>query len=131
MVTANSLRQFEAGRRTLSLRSGVLVKGGVVAADGSNFLELDSQTLVDGVFQDVQTQPNVSYTLTFEAQQRPQASGAASVNDTVEVYWRGELVAKVQPGADWSTFTVTVTGSGGVDRLEFREPQGENTTVVH
>ncbi len=104
-------------------------KGGVVAADGSNFLELDSQTLVDGVFQDVQTQPNVSYTLTFEAQQRPQASGAASVNDTVEVYWRGELVAKVQPGADWSTFTVTVTGSGGVDRLEFREPQGENTTV--
>ncbi|MEY4983731.1 MAG: hypothetical protein RIR62_1997, partial [Pseudomonadota bacterium] len=97
--------------------SGAGGEGG--AAEGSNFIELDNDLAVDVIRQDVQTQAGESYTLTFSAQQRGTGS------DSVEVWWRGTLLGTITPTVDWSSYSFTVTGSGGTDRLEFREPASQ------
>jgi hypothetical protein len=95
---------------------------GIAAADGAGFIELDNGGLIDTLYQDIDTDDGQHYALTFAARQR----GAQA--ESVEVYWGGELIATVTPvgGTDWTTFTLGVTGSGGPDRLEFRELAGEN-----
>ncbi|MCT4608718.1 MAG: DUF642 domain-containing protein [Pelagimonas sp.] len=100
---------------------------GVEAKDGDSFIELDStnSSTLDSVYQDVQTEDGQTYQLDFSAAQR----GADS--ESVEVYWNGDLVATVSPdGANtWNDFTFEVTGTGGEDRLEFRELAGENDSL--
>jgi hypothetical protein len=48
-------------------------------------------------------------------------AGAGSSTQGVEVVWNGEVVATTSPAAGWGTFTTTVTGTGGRDRLTIRE----------
>ncbi len=94
------------------------------ASDGEQFLELDASGGVDQVYQDVQTEANRSYTLNLDVAQR--AAAAASSN-TVEVYWNGVLVSSIDPAStNFETYEFEVTGTGGLDRLEFREPAGDN-----
>ena len=92
------------------------------ATDGSNFIELDNDNAVDSIRQDVQTVAGESYTLSFSAQQR------GSMSESIEVWWRGTLVGTITPTSNWSTYSFTVTGSGGLDRLEFREPAGQSNS---
>ena len=92
------------------------------ATDGGNFIELDNGAAVDSIRQDVQTVSGESYTLSFSAQQR------GTMTDTIEVYWRGALIGTITPTANWATYSFTVTGSGGLDRLEFREPAGQSSS---
>ncbi|OYU18874.1 MAG: hypothetical protein CFE34_08385, partial [Rhodobacteraceae bacterium PARR1] len=99
-------------------------QNGITAAEGSNFVELDVEGGVDTLFQDVLTTAGQSYSLTFSAAQR-----SGSVNDSVEVWWNGVRVSTVTPGTAWGTFTVTVTGTGGSARLEFRELSSQNSTL--
>ena len=55
----------------------------------------------------------------------PQAT--PSRTDTIEVYWNGAKIGTVDPqSTTWQTSTFQVIGTGGNDRLEFREVGGKN-----
>ncbi len=96
---------------------------GVQAKHGVDFVELDGQSATDGFYQDVRTSAGQSYTLSFDLAARPDT---ALSTQGVEVLWNGQVVSTVQPIAAgmhgvWTTPTVTVTGTGNLDRLTFRE----------
>ncbi len=91
---------------------------GVTATDGSDFAELDYLGARDGFYQDVDAVAGQTYTLSFDMRGRP---GAPTSTQGVEVVWNGQVVATATPGTDWSTFTTTVTGTSGLDRLTIRE----------
>ena len=93
---------------------------GVQATDGLNFGELDYLDGTDGFYQDVKTESGQKYELSFDARSR--FPGATS---TIEVLWNDEVVAEVPPGSDWSNYKFNVDGTGGDDRLTFREAEGE------
>lgn len=94
---------------------------GVTPTDGVNNLELDVRSARDGLYQDVATIAGSVYELTFDATRRPGTSASTNV---VEVLWNGALVAKVTPTTLWAEYDFTVTGTGGLDRLTFREASG-------
>lgn len=99
---------------------------GQEASSGTSFIELDrhADDRVDNLYQDVQTDDGRVYTLDFDAAQR----GADS--DSIEIYWNDELVRTVSPeDEDWESFSVNVTGTGGLDRIEFRELAAENDST--
>ena len=91
--------------------------GGHTAADGSQYLDMDAETGVDHVYQDVLTEAGQTYQLDFSAADR---SGHST--NAFQVYWNGVLVADVDPtDTNWEGFSFDVTGTGSFDRLEFRE----------
>ena len=98
---------------------------GVNGTEGSNFVELDQGLALDSIWQDVSTQAGHTYEVSLDAVQR------GSDTDSIEILWNGEVVAVIAPGAgtDWDSFTVEVTGTGGTDRLEFRELESENDST--
>ncbi len=99
---------------------------GHTSEDGGEFIELDVHNgEVDTIYQDVATENGQEYDLTFKIQQRVEGS-----DDSINVYWGGQLVGTFQPdGTDtWTEFTVTVTGTGSTERLEFSEQSGENNS---
>ncbi len=63
------------------------------------------------------------YTLSFDAQSRP---GVAVGEQHDRNPLDGVVVGKVDPTDRWKTFTYEVTGTGGKDRLAFREEGGDN-----
>ncbi|MDJ0631108.1 MAG: DUF642 domain-containing protein [Rhodobacter sp.] len=95
---------------------------GETPSDGNILVELDAGHGVDVLSQTVATEEGQEYQLTFSAQQRVEGSG-----DQIEVWFGGKLIDTITPTDDWSTYTYTVTGSGG-DTLEFREPAGDNNS---
>ncbi|MDF0578230.1 Ig-like domain-containing protein [Bradyrhizobium yuanmingense] len=95
---------------------------GVKASDGGNFGELDYVGARDGLYQDVKTVAGQQYDLSFDARSRP---GFSSSTCSIEVLWNGSVVGVVPPGADWKNYDFTVTGTGGQDRLTFREVAGQ------
>jgi hypothetical protein len=95
---------------------------GVQASNGQNFGELDYLGATDGLYQTVKTETGQKYTLSFDARSRP---GLTAATTTIDVLWNDSVVAHVPPGTNWSTYTFTVTGTGGQDRLTFREADGQ------
>jgi hypothetical protein len=91
---------------------------GVQATDGKNYGELDYKGAQDGFYQDVKTVTGQSYDLSFDARSRPGFTGSTC---SMEVLWNGSVVATVPPGNSWQTYDFTVVGTGGQDRLTFRE----------
>ena len=100
---------------------------GSVASDGERLVELDYHgSSVSAIWQDIQTQEDEVYSLSFDAKTR----SANGNTDTIEVYWNGELVETVTPDTDqWQTISLEVVGTGGADRLEFREVASENDAL--
>lgn len=98
---------------------------GVRATNGSNFGELDYLSGVDGLYQTVKTVAGQNYNLSFDARSRP---GFTSSTTTIEVLWNDQVVASVAPGSawNWNTYRFSVTGTGGQDRLTFREAAGQS-----
>jgi hypothetical protein len=92
--------------------------GGVTATNGAQFAELDFRSARDGFYQDVEAATGQAHTLSFDLRARP---GAPVSSQGVEVVWNGQVVATATPGTDWGTFTTTVTGAAGTDRLIIRE----------
>ena len=91
--------------------------GGHTAPDGSQYLDMDAEVGVDHVYQDVQTETGQTYQLDFSAADRMGQS-----TNAFQVYWNGDLVANVDPTSSaWEDFSFNMTGTGGLDRLEFRE----------
>ncbi|MCA9061772.1 MAG: DUF4347 domain-containing protein, partial [Planctomycetaceae bacterium] len=99
------------------------------ASDGRQFLELDGVdgNSTTGVYQNVTTVAGRSYTLSLDLAAR---GGTALSTNTVMVYWRGSLIATIDPASTaWETHSYTVTGSGGSDRLEFKHPSADDDGV--
>lgn len=96
---------------------------GSTPTDGDQFIELDSRNAVDGIYQDVETLVGRTYELSLDIAER---QGWSDTN-SVEVYWNGVLISVFDPSSNiFETFTIQVTGTGGMDRLELREPTGDN-----
>jgi hypothetical protein len=96
----------------------------VQATDGSNFGELDFLGGRDGFYQTVKTTAGQSYDLSFDARLRP---GVSSSTSKMEVLWNDSVVATIPPGSTWGSHHFTVSGTGGQDRLTFREAAGHST----
>ena len=92
------------------------------ASDGNYLLELDYSYAQDAISQSVATLNGATYNLQFDAKSR------GGGNESIEVYWRGERISTVvvNKTSEWTTFSFTVTGSGGNDELMLREPASEN-----
>ena len=93
------------------------------ASDGAQVVEMDADNKVDNLYQDVQTVAGHAYELTFDTSTR----GDTKHTDTIEVYWNGVKVGSVDPqSTTWQSNSFQVIGTGGSDRLEFREVSGNN-----
>jgi hypothetical protein len=97
---------------------------GVDATNGQNFGELDYKEAQDGFYQDVKTVAGQKYDLSFDARSRP---GFDASTCSMEVLWNGSPVATVPPGDSWQNYDFTVVGTGGQDRLTFRELAGQGS----
>jgi hypothetical protein len=114
--------------------SGVELRNAVegLAHDRANFIELDtnggsfgSNTFDDStnsaIWQTVGTQAGASYELTWFFSPR---GGVAADSNGIQVYWNGSLLTTSggsgvgSAGNVWSSYTVTVTGTGS-DTLRF------------
>ncbi|WP_156937053.1 Ig-like domain-containing protein [Bradyrhizobium sp. WSM2254] len=91
---------------------------GVKASDGGNYGELDYAGARDGLYQDVETVAGQQYVLSFDARSRP---GFTSSTCSIEVLWNGSVLGVVPPDSTWQNYDFTVTGTGGQDRVTFRE----------
>jgi hypothetical protein len=96
---------------------------GVNATDGHNFSELDYEGARDAFSQTVKTAAGQAYTFSIDARDRP---GENPNSCGIEVVWNGKVVSTIPPGADWKTYSVDVTGTGGNDALMLREPKGQS-----
>ena len=85
------------------------------ASDGRQFVGMDgSNNGAATIYQDVQTEAGASYALSFDA--------AALNHGSIKIYWNGDIVGEITPESeDWQAFQFDVVGTGGTDRLEFRE----------
>ena len=97
---------------------------GLKAADGNKFAELDYDTRQSNIYQTVDTEAGAEYTFSFDYMKRPDSKGGS---DTIEVFWNNKLVGTVDPTkAEWSKAEFKVIGTGGDDKIEFREAAGDN-----
>ncbi len=93
--------------------------------EGDQWLRIDYyDDVIEGIYQDIQTVAGQTYVLSFDsATQRH----TAQIENEIEVYWQGNLLGTVKPFSwGWNTYSFVVTGSGGEDRLEFRETSSPN-----
>lgn len=110
----SSLVGWTGGSHGVELRNNVAG----VAADGVNFVELDT-TANSSISQSVKTTANQAYTLSFAFDNR---AGVASASQGLEVLWGGAVVGSVNnsAGGNWQTVTYTVLGNGKNETLTFR-----------
>ncbi|HKL06595.1 MAG TPA: SdrD B-like domain-containing protein, partial [Roseovarius sp.] len=102
-------------------------RGGIVASDGQNWLDLEASPGNIRVGQDVQgVVDDADYQLSFDVSDSEFLTSAdGSEENLVNVYWGGELITTVDPSnvteSDFETITLTVTGGSGdgSNRLEF------------
>ena len=88
---------------------------------GNTVLELDVDKKVDEIYQLLPTVRGELYSISFDAKMRdnPQTS-------TVEILWNGDIIGKFDPGADWNSLNFEAVGTGGKDKLSFREEAKDN-----
>ena len=92
----------------------------VNGSDSNTVLKLDSTAdQVDHVFQEIVTQANETYLVTFDLQ--GQIPNSDVIVENVEVFWNGELVGTFESTQFFTTHAFAVTGAAGNSRLEFRE----------
>ncbi|MCX7089637.1 MAG: jacalin-like lectin, partial [Methylococcales bacterium] len=102
---------------------------GVTGATGTKVAELDANIAGtgSGFFQMVTTQLGQSYSLSVNVAARV---GTALATNSVEVWWKNQYIATIDPPSTaFATYTFNVTGSGGSDRLEFREQAGDDDSL--
>ena len=97
---------------------------GLKATNGDKFAELDYDRRASNIYQDVATEEGTEYTFAFDFMKRPDSKAGS---DTINVFWNGVLVGTVDPQkSEWSRAEFKVTGTGGKDRIEFREAAEDN-----
>jgi len=90
-----------------------------VTFDGTQALDLDARGVADMIYQDVQTSEGRVYDLNFDV-----IRAVAGTSD-FDVLWNDEVIARVSPSSGES-FNFEVVGTGGSDRLAFRELASQN-----
>lgn len=93
------------------------------ASNGDKLMELDFDNRQSKVWQDVKTEAGQEYSFSFDASARP---GTSLSTNTINVFWNDKLVGTVNPGANWQSSTFKFVGTGGTDRIEFRESGNQN-----
>ena len=91
----------------------------ITKVGGTQTLDLDASTAVDAVYQTVNTTAGMSYKLHFDIV-RVQAG-----TSTFDVVWNDNVVASIDPKGAGS-FDFSVIGTGGADKLTFREHANQN-----
>ncbi|URI09624.1 carboxypeptidase regulatory-like domain-containing protein [Aquincola tertiaricarbonis] len=103
---------------------------GVTGVSGDLAVQLDSEYnwgKGSGIYQDVVTEKGQTYQLSVDLASR---AGTSIDTNTVEVWWNGSRIASIDPATTkLTTYTFTVTGTGGADRLTFREQAGDDDGV--
>ncbi len=97
---------------------------GITSGDGSGLIELDVHGgSANSLFQDVETYAGDTYELEISARARPGSEG-----ESMEIVWGGEVVATItlDESSQWTTYTVSVPGTGNTERLEIRELESED-----
>ncbi len=98
---------------------------GRTGSNGSEWVELNNNgsSNTQGIYQDINTVNGATYSITFDHDKR-----IAAANEDVQVYWNGTLIGttRATDTTHWITYTFTVTGTGGADRLMLLEdPLGD------
>jgi hypothetical protein len=125
LFVSNHLKGWTAiGRNRIEV--GAPSNYGVRGATGMKVVELDGygqatglDVWSDGFYQDVKTTAGKTYTLSVDLARR---EGTLVASNAVEIWWRGTRLTTVRPNStSLVTYVFSVQGSGGKDRLEFRE----------
>ena len=94
------------------------------ASNGDKLMELDYDNKFSKVWQDVKTTAGEEYSLSLDSAMRP---GTSASTNAINVFWNGVEVGRIEPNStNWSTEQFKVVGTGGTDRLEFREDGNQN-----
>jgi hypothetical protein len=109
---------------------GVEVRNNVAgqAFEGTRYVELDSFGDTS-MSQWIDTVAGGVYELSFAYSPRERVSSASN---GIQVWWNQELLSSLTApgkasGHDWQTFSFTVTGTGGLDRLRFNSMADADT----
>ncbi len=93
---------------------------GVKPTAGLNVVEVDAMN--GALTQAVATEAGKTYTLSFDYAGRP----GALPSSTFEVVWNGNVLATIAPtGSTMTAKSLTVTGTGGNDTVQFRAVAGD------
>ncbi len=93
----------------------------ISTADSGDYAEVDASLGTDYLSQNVTTTAGQTYILSFQMYNNSTANGT-----TNQVYWNGSLIASFdQTDYSWTTYTFTVTGTGGSDQLRFGDTGDE------
>lgn len=114
---------------TDSLEIGPATAYGVGGASGQQVVELDAniQGQNTGFYQLINTTANQNYQLAVDVAAR---AGTVLATNSVEVWWRNQYLATIDPTTStFKTYSFSVLGSGGADRLEFREQAGDDNSL--
>ncbi len=97
------------------------------ASNGDKLMELDYDYGFSKVWQDVKTTAGEEYSLSLDTAMRPDTTAGTN---GINVFWNGVQVGHIDPNSTtWSTETFKVVGTGGTDRLEFREDANSNDSL--
>jgi Ca2+-binding RTX toxin-like protein len=96
----------------------------IKATEGQKFAELDYDNRQSNIYQEVKTEAGTEYSFSFDYMKRPDSKQGS---DTIEVWFNGKQVGKVDPTKpEWAKAEFKVVGTGGNDKIEFREEAGDN-----
>lgn len=102
---------------TTSIGDGPELQKIIPAADGTQYLELDSNNN-SNVVQNIATGGTGAFLLEFAYSPR---AGAGAASNPVEVYWNGVLLDTLTGATEaWTTHSYAVNGAGATTALEFR-----------
>ncbi len=97
------------------------------ASNGDKLMELDYDNKFSKVWQDVKTTAGEEYSLSLDTAMRP---GTAASTNPINVFWNGVEIGRIEPhSTTWSSEQFKVVGTGGTDRLEFREDARGNDSL--
>ena len=93
------------------------------STDGDNFLSLNSNSeLIDQVFQDIATDPDRTYYVTFDYRVDPNSSADP---DQLRVRWNNAWAATFTGTSEWQSVGILLDADSDTTRLTFREAGGE------
>lgn len=119
-----ALKQTLTNEQSIGWKNGGSDNVVLVKHQGSQMLALDPQRTADELYQLVQTSASQVYALSFDA------IGTAARSSAFDVLWNGVKIAAIDPGmTSLQHFTFRVTGTGGLDKLSFREIARQTNSV--
>ncbi len=124
VLAAPALWQSFRNAQTVGWKNGGTDNVVFVKHMGSQMLDLDPEGAADELFQTVRTTSGQAYTLSFDA------VGTQTGSSVFDVLWNGVKIATIDPSTTTlQHFTFRVTGTGGLDKLSFRELAGQNNSL--